>query len=117
MSEIKRNGANGRRSQSVEHAGVLYTAGITSTDLEGDITAQSNDIFSVLDGILARAGIHKNRILSANITLADMEKDYGTFNAAWDLWIADGFEPVRSVTGGVLAVPEYKVKISVIAAL
>ncbi len=117
MNEIKRSGTNGRRAQSVEFNGVLYTAGITSSDLAGDITAQCSDIFSVIEGILARAGSSKNRILSANITLADMEADYGTFNAAWDLWVVDGFEPVRSVTGGALAVPEYKVKISVIAAL
>ena len=58
----------------------------------------------------------RSRVISATITLADMA-DYGAFNAVWDQWVADGFEPVRSVTEGHLAVPEYKVKISLIAAL
>ena len=41
--EIKRNGANGRRAQSVSYNGILYTSGITTTDLDADITALRND--------------------------------------------------------------------------
>ena len=81
--EIKRNGANGRRAQSVSYNGILYTSGITTTDLDADITGQTQDVIHIIDNILARNGI----------------------------------EPARSVTGGQLAVPEYKIKISVTAAL
>ncbi|MEG2930418.1 MAG: RidA family protein [Ruthenibacterium sp.] len=116
MAEIERNGANGRRALSAAHGGVLYTSGITTTDLEGDITAQTQDVLQVIDNILARHGIDKHKVLQVSVTLADMA-DYGAFNALWDLWVDDGFEPTRSVTGGQLAVPEYRVKISVIAAL
>ncbi|MEG1176434.1 MAG: RidA family protein [Ruthenibacterium sp.] len=116
MAELKRNGANGRRALSVAHGGVLYTSGITTTDLEGDITVQTQDVLQVIDNILARHGTDKHSVLQASVTLADMT-DYGTFNAVWDLWVDDGFEPTRTVTGGQLAVPEYRVKISVIAAL
>ena len=114
--DIKRNGGNGRRSLSVEYNGLLYTSGITSTDLEADITGQARDVLRVLDNILQRHGIDKNRVLTAAVTLADMA-DYGAFNAVWDEWVIDGFEPARSVTEGRLAVPEYKVKIAVTAAL
>ncbi|MEG1380939.1 MAG: RidA family protein [Ruthenibacterium sp.] len=116
MADIKRNGTNGRRAQSVAYNGILYTAGITSTDLAADITGQTEDVLHMIEHLLAQAGTNKSRVLSANITLADMA-DYGAFNALWDLWVVDGFEPVRSVTGGALAVPEYRIKISVIAAL
>ena len=102
--EIKRNGANGRRAQSVSYNGILYTSGITTTDLDADITGQTQDVIHIIDNILAA------------ITLADMA-DYGAFNAVWDAWVVDGYEPARSVTGGQLAVPEYKIKISVTAAL
>ena len=114
--EIKRNGANGRRAQSVSHNGILYTSGITTTDLDADITGQTQDVIHIIDNILARNGIDKTRVLTAAITLADMA-DYGAFNAVWDAWVVDGYEPARSVTGGQLAVPEYKIKISVTAAL
>ena len=114
--DIKRNGANGRRSLSVVHGGLVYTSGITTTDLKADITGQTRDVLRVIDNILARNGTDKSRVLTATITLADMA-DYGAFNAVWDAWIVDDSEPARSVTGGRLAVPEYKIKISVVAAL
>ncbi len=114
--EIKRNGANGRRALSVAWGNTLYTSGITTTDLSGDITVQTQDVLDQLDDILHRAGADRSGVLQATITLADMA-DYGAFNAVWDQWVVDGFEPVRSVTEGRLAVPEYKVKISLIAAL
>lgn len=114
--EIKRNGGNGRRSLSVEYGGLVYTSGITSSDLSADITGQMEDVLSVLDNILARKGIDKTRVLRATVYLADMA-DYGAFNAAWDAWVIDGYEPVRSVVQAKLATEEYKVKISVIAAL
>lgn len=114
--EIKRNGANGRRAQSVSYNGILYTSGITTTDLDADITGQTQDVIHIIDNILARNGIDKTRVLTAAITLADMA-DYGAFNAVWDAWVVDGYEPARSVTSGQLAVPEYKIKISVTAAL
>lgn len=116
MASIKRHGANGRRAQCVEYGGLLYSSGITSQNTEGDITEQTEDVLRVIDNLLARRGIDKGRVLSATVTLADMA-DYGAFNAVWDAWVVDGFEPARSVTQGALAVPEYKVKISVIAAL
>lgn len=114
--EIRRNGTNGRRAQSVACGDTLYTSGITSTDLAGDITAQTQDVLKQLDDILRRGGTNRDHVLSATITLADMA-DYGAFNAVWDQWVVDGFEPVRSVTEGRLAVSEYKVKISLVAAL
>ena len=114
--DIKRNGTNGRRSLSVSFKDVLYTSGITTTDLAGDITAQTQDVLDQLDDILRRGGSDRSRVLRATVTLADMA-DYGAFNAVWDQWVADGFEPVRSVTQGQLAVPEYKIKVSLVAAL
>ena len=83
--EIKRNGANGRRAQSVSYNGILYTSGITTTDLDADITGQTQDVIHIIDNILARNGIDKTRVLTAAITLADMA-DYGAFNAVWDAW-------------------------------
>ncbi len=114
--EIQRHGGNGRRSLCVSYGGLVYTSGITSTDLSGDITAQTQDVLRQLDALLARRGIDKSRVLSATVTLADMA-DYGDFNAVWDTWVVDGFEPARAVTQGRLAVPEYRVKIALVAAL
>lgn len=116
MMEIKRNGGNGRRSLSVEYGGLVYTSGITGSDLEADIAGQTREVLRVIDNILERHGTDRDHVLTATVTLADMA-DYGAFNAVWDEWVADGFEPARSVTEGRLAVPEFKVKVAVVAAL
>ncbi len=77
--EIKRNGANGRRAQSVSYNGILYTSGITTTDLDADITGQTQDVIHIIDNILARNGIDKTGAHSCHHA-ADMA-DYGAFNA------------------------------------
>lgn len=114
--EIMRTGSNGRRSKCVAYGGLVYVSGITTVDLDADIREQTKDVLDQIDKMLAANGSDKLRVLSATITLKDMEHDYGDFNAVWDNWVADGYEPARSVTGGKLALPEYRVKIALVAA-
>lgn len=112
---IKRTGGNGRRSTAVSYDGLVYTSGVTTTALQEAVRGQTQDVLQQLDAILARHGTDKSRVLRADITLTDMA-DYGEFNAAWDEWVTDNEEPVRSVTQGGLAVEGYRVKIALIAA-
>jgi enamine deaminase RidA (YjgF/YER057c/UK114 family) len=113
--EIHRMGGNGRRSACVVYGGLVYLSGITTVDLQADILGQTRDVLAQIDKLLAASGSGKSRVLSANVTLRAME-DYGGFNAAWDEWITDGLEPARNVVQGGLAIPEYLVKIALIAA-
>lgn len=113
---IRRNGGNGRRSTCVTHNGLLYTSGLTTTDLSADMTGQAQDIFEKLDRIMAYNNTNKHNILSATIYLSNMD-EVGDFNAAWDLWIDDAFEPARTVVEARLALDEYRVKISLIVAV
>lgn len=114
-NEIIRTGSNGRRSTCVAHGGLVWLSGITSVVLEGTMQEQAQDIFAQIEKLLAVNGTDKNRILSANVCLRSMD-EYGDFNAVWDEWVVDGFEPARSVTAAELALPEYRVKVSVVAA-
>lgn len=114
--EIVRSGGNGRRSKYVAYNGLVYVSGTTTVDIEADIRGQTRDVLEQIDKMLAAAGSDKRRVLSATITLKDMESDYGDFNAVWDEWVVDGFEPARSVSQGKLALAQYKVKIALVAA-
>lgn len=114
--EIRRSGGNGRRSSCVAYGGVLYVSGITTVDLDADMSGQARDIFTQLDRLLALYGTDKRRILSAAVYLKTMD-DYGDFNAAWDEWVDDSYEPARSVVGAELPLPGYRVKVSLTAAL
>lgn len=113
--KIARTGGNGRRSTCTAYGGMVYLSGITTVDLEADIAGQARDVFTQIDRLLAANGSDKHCVLSANVILADMA-DYGNFNAAWDEWVTDGYEPARTVFGGRLALPEYRIKVAVVAA-
>lgn len=113
--EIIRFGGNGRRSSCISHGELVYISGITSVDLEGDVVAQTQDVLHQIDKLLALHESSKTQVLNVVVTLKSM-KDYGAFNSVWDEWVIDDFEPCRSVTGAEMALPEYKVKISLVAA-
>ncbi len=114
-NNIVRYGGNGRRSTCVAHGGLLYLSGITTVDLEADTAGQAQDIFAQIDKLLAAFGTDKRRVLTATVYLADMA-DYGDLNAVWDEWVSDGYEPARSVVQAGLALPQYRVKITLTAA-
>lgn len=114
--EIRRTGGNGRRSSCVAHGGTLYISGITTVALEEDTAGQAKDILAQLDRLMAHHGTNKNNLLSVTVYLRDMA-DYGDFNGVWDEWITDGHEPARTSVQAGLSLPEYRLKISAIAAL
>lgn len=113
--EIVRTGANGRMSKCTAHDELVYVSGITTVALEAGMREQARDVFAQIDKLLALNDTDKTRVLFANVTLSSME-DYGDFNAAWDEWVMDGFEPARSVTEGKLPLAEYRLEISLTAA-
>lgn len=114
-SGVERFGGNGRRSACVAYGGLVYVSGITTVNLEGDIATQARDVLGQIDRLLASAGSSKAGVLSAQVVLRSMQ-DYGAFNGVWDLWVDDGDEPARCVFEGALELPEYRLKISVVAA-
>ncbi|MDL2219323.1 RidA family protein [Ruminococcaceae bacterium OttesenSCG-928-O06] len=113
--EIKRTGGNGRRSTCVAHGGLVYVSGITTVDIAADVRGQAQDVFSQMDRLLAANGASKDSVLSATVYLGTMA-DFGDFNAEWDLWVTDAYEPALSVVQAALPLPEYRVMVSLIAA-
>ena len=84
----------------VKHGGVVYLSGKVGRG--EDITTQAQSIFSSLDSALADAGTDKSYILTAEVFLADIGRDFGDFNAAWDAWLAPGAPPVRAAVQAVM---------------
>jgi|SRR4051812_42759194 enamine deaminase RidA (YjgF/YER057c/UK114 family) len=105
-----------RMSAAVVHGNTVYLAGQVADKAAGkSVTEQTQEILSIIDGLLAEAGTDKSKLLMANIWLTDM----GTFqemNAVWDGWVAQGNPPARATVEAKLAAPPYKVEIAVIAA-
>ena len=105
-----------RMSQAVVHGNTVYLAGIVASGPVGEsVTKQTQEILSIIDGHLAKAGTDKSKLLSTTIYITDM-KTFGEMNAVWDAWVSPGNTPARATVEVKLAAPHYNVEIMVIAA-
>ncbi len=115
MNDIVRKDTNERLSRIVIHGDTVYVAGVTS-NAEGGIAAQTRDVLSKIDGYLARANTDKSRLLSVQIWLKDIERDFAGMNAVWAEWALPRAMPTRATCEAKLAAPELLVEIIVTAA-
>jgi enamine deaminase RidA (YjgF/YER057c/UK114 family) len=104
-----------RMSQGVIHGGLLYTAGQVDAESD-DVAGQTRNILAKIDALLAQAGSSKSHLLSVNVWLTDMST-FNEMNSVWDRWIDPQNPPARATVESRLAAPQYKVEISVIAAI
>ena len=113
---IERHDVAARMSKVVVHGDTVYLAGIVADAAKGkSVAEQTRDILAQIDGLLAKAGTDKSRLLSTNIWLTDMAT-FAEMNAVWDGWVLPGNTPARATVEAKLAAPDYKVEIMVVAA-
>ena len=113
---IQRFETGPRMSQVVVHGDTVYLAGIVADKTAGDsVTKQTQEVLSIIDSHLAKAGTDKSKLLSATIYITDM-KNFAEMNAVWDGWVSPGNTPARATVEVNLAGPKYGVEIMVIAA-
>jgi enamine deaminase RidA (YjgF/YER057c/UK114 family) len=113
---IQRFETGPRMSQVVVHGNTVYLAGVVAQKTAGESVAkQTEEILSIIDGHLAKAGTDKSKLLSANIYITDMTT-FGEMNAAWDSWVSPGNTPARATVEAKLAAPQFTVEIMVVAA-
>ncbi len=104
-----------RLSGAVVHGNTVYVAGQVSAD-SPTVKGQTEAILRKIDELLAAAGSHKSKMLSANVYLASMS-GYDEMNAAWDAWIDRQNTPARATVEAKLAAPKYLVEIMAVAAI
>src|SRR4030081_95804 len=113
---IQRFETGPRMSQVVVHGGPVYLAGVVANKAAGEsVTKQTQEVLSIIDSHLAKAGSDKSKLLTATIYLPDM-KAFAEMNAVWDGWVSAGNTPARATVEARLAAPQYGVEIMVIAA-
>jgi enamine deaminase RidA (YjgF/YER057c/UK114 family) len=115
---IERRHVAKRLSELVIHraSGLVYLAGQVADDGHANITGQTQQVLANIDRLLAEAGSDKRKILSATIYLPDMS-DFAAMNAVWEAWVAPGDAPARATVQAKLASPDYRIEISIVAAL
>ena len=114
MAEINRIGTGTRMSQEVVYGGLVWLAGQCGSAGES-IAAQTGEALAKIEGLLAKAGSDKTRILSTTIWLANMD-DYAEMNGVWDAWVPEGFAPARACGEARLGGTGFGVEIICVAA-
>jgi enamine deaminase RidA (YjgF/YER057c/UK114 family) len=114
--KIERHDVGSRMSKAVVYGDTVYLAGVVADGPKGKSMAeQTRSILGQIDGLLAKAGTDKSKLLSANIWITDMA-NFAEMNAEWDAWVSPGNTPARATVEARLASPDYKVEIMVVAA-
>ena len=91
--------AIGPYSQAIAAGGMLYSSGQIPLDpatgalVEGDITAQTEQVMKNLGAVLEAGGTGFDRVVKATCFLADM-KDFAAFNAVYERYFTG--RPARS---------------------
>ncbi len=77
---------------------------------------QTEEILQQIDGLLAKAGTDKSKLIRATIWITDMGR-FDEMNEVWDAWVAPGNAPARACVESKLAFPRFDVEIMVEAAV
>lgn len=116
MSDIKRTNIGPRLSDMAVHNGVAYLAGQLPNDATLDMEGQTRQVLETIDNLLAQAGTSKERILLAQVIVANIA-EFPAMNKAWDAWVSKENAPPRVTIEARLANPDMKVEIVVTAAV
>ena len=112
---IKRIAPGPRMSKAVVHGDTVYLAGQVADKAAGkSVAEQTQDILSIIDGLLAEAGTDKTRLLSVTVVLRDI-RDAPAMNRAWDAWLDPAHKPARMTIQAPLVDPAWKVEITGVA--
>jgi enamine deaminase RidA (YjgF/YER057c/UK114 family) len=113
---IKRLNPGPRLSGAVVHGDTVYVAGQVSAEPTASAKGQTEQILKKIDALLAAAGSHKSKLLTATVYVSSMAH-YDEMNAAWEAWVDPANTPARATIEARLAAPKYLVEIMATAAL
>ncbi|WP_297196174.1 RidA family protein [uncultured Pluralibacter sp.] len=113
---LKRNHSGPRLSASVQHGNLIFLSGQTPVNNTDDIVLQTREVLQKIDTLLTEAGSDNQHLLSAQIWLKNLGRDFQRFNDEWVKWLADGNTPARATVQAEMARPEILVEIMVTAA-
>ncbi len=113
---INRIDVGARLSKVVIHGDTVYLAGLTADKTAGQsVGAQTQEILASIDGLLAKAGTDKSKLLQATIWLHDI-RTVDEMNKVWDAWVPQGCAPARACIEARLQSPAKMVEIRITAA-
>jgi len=97
----------GAYSHGAVATGILYTCGMGPADpatektVEGDITAQTRQVFKNLQAILAEKNANFSQVLKVTTHQQDVHRDFAAYDAVCREFLTEPF-PVRTTVGSEL---------------
>ena len=116
MSNITRIQTDPRRSRAVVYNGVVYVGGMTADDRSQDIKGQTRQTLEKIEQFLATAGTDKSRVLTAQIWIKNLARDFDGMNEIWNSWTAPNAAPTRATAQCDMGAPDVLVEIIITAA-
>ncbi|MEG3162379.1 RidA family protein [Sphingomonas sp. LB2R24] len=117
MTDIVRLVTNARRGRAVMHNRVLYVGGQAASDRTQGIEGQTAEALTKLEKVLLEAGTDMDHLLTAQIWLKDISRDFVGFNEVWDTRIGFHVAPARATAQCEMGAPDVLVEIIVTAAM
>src|SRR5690606_35924855 len=103
MTQIHRIDTNARMSRVIVHGSTVFVGGLTAQDGSQDIKGQTEQVLSRINDYLNQSGTDKDHVISAQIYLKDIKRDYDGMNEVWDSWFSEGKAPIRACLESELA--------------
>lgn len=117
MTDIVRIDTDKRRSRAVIYNGMVFIGGQTADDRSQDIRGQTQQTLAKIEAFLAQAGTDKSRLLTAQIWIKDITRDFEAMNEVWNAWTAPDAAPTRATAQCEMGAPDVLVEIIVTAAV
>jgi enamine deaminase RidA (YjgF/YER057c/UK114 family) len=113
---IQRHHSNARMSKIVQHGGLIFLCGQTSSGTAlASISDQTGEVLRRIDALLAEVDSDRSQLLSATVYLKHIE-DFAAMNAVWEAWVPSGAAPARTTVQASLASPDLLIEVTVVAA-
>ena len=114
---IQRIETDDRSSRVVIYNGIVSIGGMTAPDRTGDIGNQTQQILDRIDGYLEQAGTDKSRLLTTQIFLKNIQRDFAAMNEVWNAWTAPDESPTRATVQSEMAKSDILIEVIVTAAV
>jgi enamine deaminase RidA (YjgF/YER057c/UK114 family) len=116
MKPITRFESGPRLSRVIKYGDFVFLSGVTSGGKGDGIREQARIVLDMIDGYLAQAGVDKTRLLTVEIWLSDIERDFAAMNEVWGAWFPPGAPPTRACCEARLNDPKILIEILATAA-
>lgn len=115
MADIRRLETSRKLSRVVVHNGIVYLSGITARDRNKDTQEQTLDVLEQIEALLELGGSSKRHLLSAEIWIKDIQKDFALVNSLYETWVPEGYAPVRAACSAHMSADDVKIEIWITA--